>query len=185
MTDFITVGRIVRPQGNRGEVVVAPLTDFPDLRFRVGERLWVLREGRPEVLTITRSREHDGRWVVGLAGVATIDDAERLRGLEAHIPAAALQALDAGRHYVHDLVGCRVEVEDGRLVGVVRTVQLDAGVPLLEVEGPKGDVLIPFTEAICRRVDVTAGTIVIAPLEGLLELNAERTPGPQRTSGND
>jgi 16S rRNA processing protein RimM len=172
--DMIVVGRIVRPQGNRGEVVVASSTDFGEERFRIGERVWVQRHGSLDTLAVASSREHDGRWVVGFAGFATIDDAETLRGLELRIPAETLKPLDAGSHYVHDLIGCQVALGDGSAVGIVRDVQLDAGIPLLVVDGAASEVLVPFTSEICRRVDVEARQIVIAPPEGLVELNETR-----------
>jgi len=87
------------------------------------------------------------------------------------MPADRLRELAADSHYVHDLIGCQVELADGRAVGAVRDVQLDAGVPLLVVDAPRGEVLVPFTDAICREVDVAAKRIVIAPPEGLVELN--------------
>ena len=169
--ELVSVGRVIRPQANRGEVVVVPLTDFPLDRFQSGATLWMQRAGHVVAVVVTSARPHDARWVLGLEGVGTIDEAEALRGLELRIPAEQLRALGAGTHYVHDLAGCRVETVDGGSVGAVRDVRLDAGIPLLVVDGARGEILIPFTEEICRKVDVAAKTIVVAPPEGLLELN--------------
>ncbi len=60
---MVTVGRIVRPHGNKGQVVVASETDFGDERFRVGAAVWWSRAGVPEPVAVTDSRAHDGRWV--------------------------------------------------------------------------------------------------------------------------
>lgn len=168
---MIEVGRVVRPQGNRGEVVIASSTDFGAERFREGAVLHVLREGRVEPMTVTSSREYDGRWIVGYEGIASIDAAETLRGAPVRIPAEELTPLEAGRHYVHDLVGCRVETDTGAAVGSVSDVQFGTGVPLLVVDDAGAEVLIPFTEAVCRSVDVAGKRIVIDPPEGLLEVN--------------
>ena len=59
-------------------------------------------------------------------------------------------------------------------VGTVRDVQFGSGVPLLVVDDAGAEVLIPFTEAFCRRVDVAAKRIVIDPPEGLLEVNGRK-----------
>lgn len=75
---LITVGRIARPHGLRGHVVVNPETDFPDERFRAGERLWLRRGAEPEAVCIEEARFHQGRPIVRFAGVASIDDAEAL-----------------------------------------------------------------------------------------------------------
>src|SRR5436309_758939 len=132
---LILVGRVARPQGNRGEVIVASETDFGARRFAPGASLQMLRDGRIQTVTVRESREHSGRWVVGFDGFTSINDAETLRGLELRIPAEALQPLEAGAFYVHDLAGLRVETTSGVSVGRVDHVQFAAGTPLLVVEG--------------------------------------------------
>jgi 16S rRNA processing protein RimM len=168
---MVTVGRIVRPHGNRGHVVVAPDTDFGHERFKPGAALHVLRDGQPATLDVIAGREHDGRWIVGFAGVSTIDAAETLRGQELRIPADALPPAAPGAFYVHDLIGCRVTTATGDVVGTVERVQLDAGTPLLGVRSTTGEVLIPLAEDICRKVDVAGKKIVVDAPEGLIDLN--------------
>jgi 16S rRNA processing protein RimM len=170
---MITVGRIVRPHGNRGRVWIAAETDFADDRFRAGETLHVLRAGVVERLTIAASRTQGGRWVVGFDAIDSIDAAEGLRGLEVRIPVEALRELGPGAFYVHDLIGCAVRTSDGRSVGTVERVDLDTGVPVLVVGGAE-EVLVPLVDAICRRVDPGARLIEIEPPEGLLELNSRK-----------
>jgi 16S rRNA processing protein RimM len=177
---MILVGRIARPQGNRGEVVVAPETDFGAQRFESGAVLQILRGAKIETLTVKGSREHQGRWVVGFEGIDSIDEAEELRGLELRIPPEALLPLEAGTYYVHDLAGLRVETTTGAVVGRVDHV-LFAGTPLLVVEGARGEVLVPFVAAICRSVDLAAGLIVIDAPSGLLEANARATIATMKT----
>lgn len=173
---MVTVGRIVRPHGNRGQVVVDPESDFADERFKAGATVHARRgggSGEPSVLTVTGSREHDGRWIVGFEGVSSIDDAETLRGLELRIPEGALRELGPNAFYVHTLVGCEVRTVAGDRVGVVHRVDLATGVPMLVVMG-RGEVLVPFVDAICRRVDPGARVIEIDPPDGLIGLNGAR-----------
>jgi 16S rRNA processing protein RimM len=176
---MVTVGRIVRPHGNKGHVVVAPETDFGAERFAEGATLYGAREGEPP-LRVIASREHQGRWIVGFDGVTTMDAAEALRDLELSIPAEALRPLGPGGYYAHDLAGCAVEGPDGRRLGRVESVLLGSGVPLLVVQTESGEVLIPLAEDICRRIDVAAKLIVIDPPDGLLELN-ERQKAERKT----
>lgn len=171
------VGRIVRPHGNKGNVVVSPETDFGADRFRPGASLYWLRAGEPAPVEVVESREHDGRWIVGLAGVTTIDGAEALRGLELRIAPDALRQLGSGQYYAHDLAGCRVETMAGAIVGTVDRVDLAVGTPLLVVAGRTGEVLVPLAEEICRRIDVGSKLIVIEPPAGLIELNERRARG--------
>jgi 16S rRNA processing protein RimM len=169
---MVTVGRIVRPQGRRGEVVVALDTDFAESRFQPGAVLWASKAGVTRTLTVTSSWPHQDRWVIALEGFGSIDEAETLRDTELRVPAEALQPLGEGAFYVHDLLGCRVETITGTIVGEVIRVDLGNGTPLLVVMKDGREVLVPLAEAICRRIDVGTKTIAIDPPEGLIEVNA-------------
>jgi 16S rRNA processing protein RimM len=172
MTELALVGRVARAHGNRGEVIVNPETDFPDERFRQGAALVIDRGGQTSAATITSVRFHRGRPILGLSGVTTMDDAEALAGAMLKVPASALAALPAGTFYRHDLVGCRVETSDGRLVGTVHAVEgeLTQSRLVVQAEGG-GEILIPFASDICTTIDPAARRIVVEPPEGLLELN--------------
>jgi 16S rRNA processing protein RimM len=173
MTDWksmVTVGYVIRPHAIRGHVVVQPETDFADERFRAGARLYGRRDDAMRELVVVDSREHDGRWVVRFDGVGTVDGAEALRGYELGIPAGAVHELGPGAYYAYDLVGCLVRTVGGEAIGEVGRVDFNFNVPMLVVAG-KGEVLVPFTDAICRRVDLAAREIAIDPPAGLIELN--------------
>jgi 16S rRNA processing protein RimM len=166
------VGRVVRPHGIRGAVVVQPETDFGAERFHAGARMFWRRRGEPEEEAVAESREHDGRWVVRFDGVTSMNDAESLRDLELRVPEDGLHGLAADRYYVHDLIGCRVVTVGGAGVGTVDRVELSTGTPLLVVSAEgAGEVLVPLAETICRRVDVAAKLIEVDPPAGLIDLN--------------
>jgi 16S rRNA processing protein RimM len=165
------VGTIARPHGIRGQVIVNAETDFPDERFRPGAELFIERGGAIEMLTVTSARFHGERPIIGLAGIETMTDAERLAGQELRVPVDRLAALPSGTFYRHDLIGCRVETRDGRAVGVVRDVEGTIGGSRLVVDTDAGEVLIPLVAPICPDVDPAAKRIVIDPPDGLLEAN--------------
>ena len=183
MTDWsalVTVGRIVRPHGIRGQVVIAPETDFGLSRFKVGVELIGLVDGRPQPLRVSASREREGRWIVGFDGVTTMSAAEQLRDTELRVAADRLHALSAGQFYLHDLAGCDVVTTLGEAVGQVDRVELGTGTPVLVVIGKRGEVLVPLAEPICQRVDVAAKRIEIDPPEGLIDLNAPAKRGNRK-----
>jgi 16S rRNA processing protein RimM len=169
---MVTVGRVVRPHGIRGQVVVASETDFGDERFREGATVFLERDGRVEGLEVISSRAHAGRWVIGVKGVETMNDAETLRDKELRIAPEDVRALEAGRFYVYDLIGCRVETAAGAAVGPVIRVDEMAGRSMLVVATKRGEALVPMVETICREVDIAAKRIVIDPPPGLIDLNA-------------
>jgi 16S rRNA processing protein RimM len=169
--DLAIVGCIARAHGNRGQVIVNPETDFPAERFRPGAELLVRRGEAIDALRLTTARLHQGRPVIGIEGVETMNDAAALAGLELRVPQESLKTLPAGTYYHHDLVGCRVETTAGENVGVVAKVEASAGGSRLVVEGARGEILIPLVAHICTAIDVAAKTVVVDPPEGLLELN--------------
>lgn len=173
---LVTVGRIVRPHGIRGQVVVAPETDFGAARFAPGSVLRIRVGEDVRELTVDASREYDGRWVVGFAGVTTMNEAETLRNTELRVPPEGLHALERDKFYVHDLVDCEVVTATGESIGRVTRVELGTGTPLLVVTaGKRGEVLVPLADTICRRIDVAGKRIEIDPPDGLIELNNGRS----------
>ena len=174
MADFdemILVGRVARPHGLRGQVVISPETDFVDERFAPGNAVWTRSALGDERLTIVSVRLQGARPIVGFAGFERIEDVERLAGLELRVPADSLQPLADGVYYEHQLAGCLVERMNGERVGEVRSVEGGQGASRLIVDGPRGDIEIPLARDICREIDVEGRRIRIDPPEGLLELN--------------
>lgn len=159
--DMVTIGRIVRPQGRKGEVVVEPLSDRPD-RFPSLRQAFVAGEaGAARPVRVREAWPHKGRFVLKLDGVDSIDDAERYRGLDLRIPEEDLAALPAGSYYHHQLRGLRVEEADGREVGRVAEVMETGGeAAVLVVRGPNGETLIPLADAFVRAVDLAGGRVV-------------------------
>ncbi|MBI2189310.1 MAG: 16S rRNA processing protein RimM [Acidobacteria bacterium] len=171
--DMVVVGRIARPHGLRGHVIVNPETDFVDERFRPGADVWVRPASGERRLTIVAARIQGGRPVIAFDGLSRIEDVEAMSGLELRIPEDALQPLESGHYYEHQLVGCRVETMEGVPVGPVVRVEGGAGGSRLVVNGRHGEVLIPLAVDICVDIDVAAKRIRIDPPEGLLELNVK------------
>ncbi len=105
-------------------------------------------------------------------------DAKKLVDLEVQIPLSERMVLPAGSFYVSDLLGCEVfERDGGAAVGRVRDVQFPGedlkGTPLLEVETPRGELLVPLAQEICVAIDTSARRIEVALPEGLRELNRD------------
>jgi 16S rRNA processing protein RimM len=168
---MILVGRVARPHGIRGHVIVTPETDFVEERFREGATLWCRTARGDERLTVETMRVQKGRPIVGFEGFERIEDVERLAGVELRIPEEALQPLSEGSYYHHDLVGCAVQTVAGTPVGIV--VRVDGGTSgsLLVIGGAYGEVLVPLVTEICVEIDVRSKRIRIDPPDGLLELN--------------
>ena len=168
--EMVLVGRIARPQGIRGEVIIDAETDFPEERFAQGGTIFIERDGSVVPLAIADFRMHAGRPVVRFETIESMNEAESLRGLEMRVPESELGALPAGVWYHHQLLGSRVRTKDGRDVGKVVAIQGPTDRSILVIDGPDGNALVPLVEEFCT-VDVAAKIVEIDPPEGLLEVN--------------
>jgi 16S rRNA processing protein RimM len=167
----LVVGRVVKSHGIRGEVVVDVRTDDPDARFARGTALrGRLPKGAGEKnFTVTAAREHSGRLLLSLDGVASRNDADALRGTLFLIDSADVDSgSDPDEFYDHELEGVPVHTVDGEEVGVVDSVLHLPGGELLSVRTAEGrEVLVPVVRQIVPTV--TLERIEIDPPEGLLD----------------
>jgi 16S rRNA processing protein RimM len=171
------VGRVARAHGIRGQVIVNLDTDFPRERFQPGAELFGRRSdgaGEPERLVVATVRFQHERPVIGFRGVDDMNAAIALAGTELRVPVDRLAPLPPEMFYRHDLVGCVVETADGARVGAVVGVEGPVGGSRLVVATPRGEALVPLAAEICRSIDLAGRRIVVAPPEGLLELNLGR-----------
>jgi 16S rRNA processing protein RimM len=182
--EFITLARVVKTQGRRGEVAVEVHTDIPD-RLRTGVRVFALAEddSRRE-LKIEDVWPHKDWLVLKFAGVESISDAELLIGSELQVPLNERAELEPGAAYVSDLVGCTL-FDHGRDVGIVSDVRFGAGeAPLLVVGSGKSELEIPYAQEFLLQVDLEHKRIEMNLPEGLLDVNAPLTDEEKREQQN-
>jgi 16S rRNA processing protein RimM len=171
----VTVGRIGRPHGVRGDVVVGVRTDDPELRFARGSRLDTDPVGVGP-LTVAGHRWHSGILLVRFEEISDRTAAAEIGGTWLLIDSAALGVLDDPDEFRDgDLVGLTVRTMDGTVVGTVSDV-LHHGQDVLAIDpvpaggAGAGQILIPFVKAIVPEVDIAGGVLVIDPPDGLLNL---------------
>jgi 16S rRNA processing protein RimM len=180
--DFITLARVVKTQGRRGEVAGEIYSDVPE-RFALGMRLLALPREPNKIrreLEVQDFWPHKGLLVFKFAGVDSISEAETLVGCELQVPQSQRSELQAGWNYVSDLVGCSV-LDRGRDLGRIEDVEFGAGeAPLLMVRDVARRVEIPFAEAYLDSVDLERRQVRMNLPEGLLEVNAPLTAEEKR-----
>jgi len=173
--DFVTLARVVKTQGRRGEVAVEVHSDVPG-RLQAGMRLFALAEddSRRE-LQIEDAWPHKNLLVLKFAGVDSISDAEPLVGCELQVPLSERATLEAGAEYISDLIGCTL-FDRGRKVGTITDVRFGAGeAPLLVVGSGKQELEIPYAEEFLTSMDLEHRRIEMNLPEGLLDVNAPLT----------
>ncbi|MGD9588493.1 MAG: ribosome maturation factor RimM [Pyrinomonadaceae bacterium] len=167
--EFVSIAKIARTRGLKGEVVADILTDFPD-RFQGLENVTaVLPNGSKRELTIEGFFFQKDRIVLKFKGIDSIESGMELRDAEICIDEADAVDLDDDEFFDWELQGCTVVTTDGIEVGNVREVLRTGGTEVLLIDGPEKELMIPFAAAICVEVDVEDKRIVVDPPEGLLE----------------
>jgi 16S rRNA processing protein RimM len=191
---FVTVARILRARGNKGEVAAELLSDFPERLPEIKEMFLRAESGARRGVVLREfwvDRNHPGKAVFHFEGIDSINDAEKLRGLEVQIPFEQRAEVPSGSFFLTDLIGCSVfELvataspvssspcslsEAPTLLGEVRDVYFPGegqpGTPLLAVDTSRGEVLVPLAEDICTMIEITARRIEVKLPEGLRDLN--------------
>jgi 16S rRNA processing protein RimM len=168
----IAIARILRPWGNRGEVLAELHTDFPT-RFSLLNRVWVeYPDKRRAQLEIASCREHQGRQVLKFGSIDSIGDAETLAGAWIEIEADQAFPLPKGTYWDHDLIGCVLRDGSGKTLGTVTDVMRFSGHHQLVVKDGNREFLVPVVAAICREISVARKEILVDLPEGLTGLNA-------------
>jgi len=166
----IVVAEILRPRGNRGELLAKSQTDVPG-------RLENLRRGRVRLangadveVEIEHAWRHKDDWVLKLAGVDSISSAEQFRAADLWVNGSERGRLPEGEFFRSDLIGCTLlDADTGEPAGVVEDWQEFGGPPLMQLTVGGREVLVPFVASECR-VDLEARTIVAQIPAGLLDL---------------
>ncbi|PYS99419.1 MAG: 16S rRNA processing protein RimM [Acidobacteria bacterium] len=169
MEELVTIAKIVRPRGLRGEVVADVLTDFPDRFAELGNVIGVREDGKRSDLKIEGFFFQKERVVLRFAGIDSIELAEGLRNVDICIPESAVAELDEGEFFDWQLAGCEVATLDGTPLGTVREIMRTGGTEILVIDNGDREILIPFAETICPEVDIENKKITVDPPEGLLE----------------
>ena len=183
LNEFVTLARVAKTQGRRGEVAVEVHSDVPG-RLHPGMRVFALaagagssNAGSRRELKIDDAWPHKSYVVLKFAGVDSISDAEPLVGCELQVPLGERAKLEAGAAYISDLIGCAVfdRRKNDREVGIVKDIRFGAGeAPLLVVAG-KAEYEIPYAQEFLVRVDLEHKRIEMALPDGLLDVNAPLT----------
>lgn len=169
---LVTIGRIGRAHGLRGEVTVEVRTDDPDGRFSPGSVL-LTDPGEAGPLTVTSMRPNSGRLLLAFDGVMDRTAADRLRGvvLQADVDPAQ-RPEDPEEFFDHQLVGLTAVSLTGAALGEVAEVLHLPSQDVLALVTPEGrELLVPFVAELVPQVDLEARRLVVDPPGGLVDLS--------------
>ena len=170
MEDLLQVGIITSTHGVRGEVKVYPTTDDPR-RFRRLKEV-VLDTGKEKMnLEIEGVKFFKQFVILKFKGLDNINDIEQYRQKRLYVTRKNAVRLQRDEYFIADLIGLKVQDEDGKELGTVKDVIETGANDVYEVEMADGkSLLLPAIKQCILNVDVENGTMQVHVLEGLLDL---------------
>ena len=152
----LVIGKIVKPQGIRGEVKVYPYTDDAEV---FGDISRVFIDGAE--YKILNARFSDGMAYLSLRGVPDRNAAELLRDKELTIPRDEAPAPEEGSYYIADILGSQIVTDTGKTLGTLKDVR-QAATDIYTLETDKGEVLFPTATGVVLAVDVENKKITVS-----------------------
>ena len=167
----VELGRIVKPHGLKGELVVSGVRLAPEELLAVARVEALAPDGARRPLTISAVRPFLDKLLVCFEGVEGVDAARLLHGNVLEVDPARLPAAEEGMVYLFQLVGLSAETEDGRVLGRVADVMQTGAAPILVVrDGTGRERLLPMIPEVLVRVSTAEGRILVRLLPGMEEL---------------
>jgi 16S rRNA processing protein RimM len=166
---LVTIGRIERPFGVRGEFKVRSLSDVPGRLDRLKQVQILEQTGQMVDRTVTRVRRAGSAYIMGFAGVTTPEEAGMLRGGLIQVPRTSAAALSADVYLECDLLGMTVENERGDEVGVLEAILEIPDNRVFVVRKGTEEVLIPAAKSFVTSVDLARRRMMVRGIEDLAE----------------
>lgn len=168
MEEYFEIGQIVNTSGIKGILKIKPFTD--DIKkFSNLKTIYIKTKSGLTEFKIEQVRYVKNMVMLKLAGIDTVEEAEKYRNLYIKILRDQEEELEAGSYYVVDILGCKVNTdanqELGKIVDVFQTGSNDVYV----VKDEQGkQILLPAIKQVIKNVDIKNKIITVHLLEGLV-----------------
>jgi 16S rRNA processing protein RimM len=167
--DLVTIGKIERPFGVRGEVKVRSLSDVPNRLQQVREVTLVSRSGLVVATTVTHVRPGGRFYIMGFEAFSTPEEAAQFRGGVLQIPRSSSPQLGKDEFYEYELIGMTVRDEDGRVLGTLEEIWQLPGNPVFVVRHADREFLVPATKKAIASVDRAGRLMAVRVGQGVVE----------------
>ncbi len=168
--ELVTVGRIERSFGVRGEARVRSLTDVPG-RLESLRQVTIAGPGGKSIDTVvTHVRPGGPTWIMGFEAFTTPEQVAEFRGGFLQVPRGDSPALPADQYYQCDLIGMLVKDEAGTVLGHLEGVLDLSDNQAFVVRQDGNEVLIPAAKQVVVGVDVTGRVMTVRLPEGFGDL---------------
>lgn len=162
---FLVIGKLHRPHGVKGEIVMEIITDFPE-RLRPGVVVYLGEQRQP--LTITRKRPHQQALLLSFQGYDTPESVGELRNELLYVRTEDRPPLAEGEYYHHQMLGLRVISDEGEFLGILTQILDNPANDIYVVQPESGDeILLPAIEDVILNVDLSKRELHVHLLPGL------------------
>ena len=166
---MVTIGKIERPFGVKGEVKVRSLSDVPGRFESLGAVQVMDVEGQRVNRTVAQVRRAGSTYIMQFQGINTPEEAGTLRGALIQAPHREVDSSRDGMWYQCDLIGMAVVDEAGHALGLVDTIWDLPGHQVLVVKQEDREVLIPAVKEFVKTVDLANKRMTVRTIEGMVE----------------
>jgi len=167
--NLFPIGRVVKPHGIKGKMKVEYFGEDSH-HFSLYREVFIMGEkGKPESYEILEAIPQPPRLILRLKGIEKIEEAEPLIGKEILIKKEVLPELGEKEYYWVDILGMKVETEEGKRIGKVKEIFTTGANDVYVVEGKRGEILLPAIEEVIQNIDLKRGVMKVVRMEGLWE----------------
>lgn len=166
---YYNIGKIINTHGIQGEVKVLVTTDFPALRFKVGNHIFIdTQQAQPTEVVIKSVRKQKGFLLIKFSNLEDINLVEKYKNCELMVTQADQQPLPKGQYYYREIIGLNVITEDGKLLGTISEVLAPGANDVWVVKRlQQADLLLPVIDDVVKQVDLANQQVIVELMEGL------------------
>ena len=168
--DLVSIGKIVKCQGLKGEVKLLPfimdlaLKDCNGKIYTIDSTGGALKR-EPELI-----RPHKKLWIIRFEGINSINEAKNLIGQTVAVDKSFFPELSPGNYYWFEIIGLEVYDEKNNFYGEIIKVFSTGSNDVYVVKSQNEDeFLLPATKEVVKKIDLKKNRLIFSLVEGLLE----------------
>ncbi len=166
---LITIGKAIKPFGVKGEMKIAPMTDFPG-RFKDLGRVYLVSPAGKEIACAVKSVRYAGEVPLLLfEGYDSPEKARALNGWLVKVPEEEAVPLPEGQYYQYELIGMEVLSESGEKLGFIVDIFETGSNDVYVMKSGRKEIYLPATKEVIKQVDRKARQMVIHLMAGLMD----------------
>ena len=170
--NLLLLGKVLRPHGLYGLMRIRSYAQSVDSFLNARNIILEVIPKKFQEFKVISIRPHKKRFLLKLEGLDSIEAAEEFRGADIHIRKDSLDRELENEYFWFELIGLRVFLSNGPCIGILRDILVTGGNDIYVVKDGDKEVLIPALQEVVIEIDLENNKMIIAEIEGLLDLNA-------------